>query len=49
MHLAFPKNRPESLLLQQEFNLGLQALTASGELSQILAELLPEPVSSPLP
>ena len=49
MHLAFPKNRPESLRLQQEFNLGLQALSASGELSQILTELLPEPVSSRVP
>lgn len=45
MHLAFPINRPESELLQQQFNLGLQALRASGELEQILAELLPEPDS----
>lgn len=46
MHLAFPINRPESELLQQQFNLGLQALRASGELEQILTELLPEPDSS---
>jgi len=45
MHLAFPINRPESELLKQQFNLGLQALRASGELEQILTELLPEPDS----
>lgn len=36
MYLAFPKIRPDSLFLQQEFNLGLQALTDSGELAQLL-------------
>lgn len=39
MYLAFPKIRPDSLFLQQEFNLGLQALTDSGELTQILTTM----------
>lgn len=49
MYLAFPKARPESAFLQQQFNLGLEELIASGELKQILSELLPEPVNSALP
>jgi len=45
MHLAFPKNRPESTRLLQQFNLGLRSLQHSGELEQILAELLPQPAA----
>lgn len=44
MYLAFPKNRPESQWLLQEFNQGLKTLTERGELNQILSELLPTPV-----
>ncbi|GGW70243.1 substrate-binding periplasmic protein [Alishewanella tabrizica] len=45
MHLAFPKSRPESAQLHQQFNVGLRALQQSGELEQILAELLPHPAA----
>lgn len=41
MHLALPRNRPESAYLLAQFNLGLQALHASGELQHIMQELLP--------
>lgn len=43
MYLAFPKNRPDSVFLKQQFDLGLQALIDSGEFAQILSELLPAP------
>lgn len=49
MYLAFPKTRPESAFLQQQFNLGLQELIDSGEFNQILSERLPEPATSALP
>lgn len=41
MHLALPRNRPESAYLLAQFNKGLQALHASGELQDIMHELLP--------
>lgn len=43
MHLAFPRQKAGSAELQLRFNRGLQQLRQSGELEQILAELLPEP------
>lgn len=45
MYLAFPRQKAGSEELQQRFNRGLQQLRQSGELEQILAELLPEPVN----
>lgn len=41
MHLALPRNRPESAYLLTKFNQGLQVLHASGELQSIMHELLP--------
>lgn len=45
MHLAFPRQKAGSAELQLRFNRGLQQLRQSGELQQILAELLPEPTA----
>ena len=45
MHLAFPRQKAGSAELQLRFNRGLQQLRQSGELEQILAELLPEPTA----
>jgi polar amino acid transport system substrate-binding protein len=45
MHLAFPKLKAGSEELLVRFNRGLQQLRQTGELEQILAELLPEPTN----
>lgn len=48
MHLAFPKQKAGSAELLAQFNRGLRQLRDTGELDQILAELLIKPANSAL-